>query len=176
MILVPSQTLAVISAYPDGQCDPSIIGFLAEHGFLLDESHLVVANVRVNDVVVNHNTIIGKVFLPSKMEHLLFIEKDIGLGQFTELFLEDVRDVVCVKFNTGRRQSWLSDGFHTGMFRTRREVLQKVTPPWFMTEYSQDGTAVVKCLCMHFADKARAAGFTVGNAGLAHHTPKSFSC
>ena len=61
------------------------------------------------------------------------------------------------------------------MWRVRRGVLESISPPWFLPEYSADGTEVATCSCGHFARKAAAAGFSFARAGHAGHHPKGTS-
>jgi len=58
---------------------------------------------------------------------------------------------------------------HCGLWRCSRRVLETIRPPWFQRVLAPDGTRQKRCVCLHFRDKARAAGFTVVRAGWCGH-------
>jgi len=64
-----------------------------------------------------------------------------------------------------------SDAFHSGLWRTTREVLEAIDPPWFAWPVNADGTDIAGCPCGYFAAKIRAAGFTVAQAGFVRPRP-----
>jgi len=167
----PQKTLTVVAAYPDGRMDPSLFWFFNRHGLLFDEEHIAMTNIR--DPAIAKNIIIKNILLPSDAETFIVVDNDIGFLARTDPFLDADFDLTCVVCNNGHGPAaWKEPGaFHAGLWRTHREVLEKTLPPWFRLEYSQDGTKVKRCLCMHFADKVKSMGFTVGHAGFAHHDP-----
>ena len=171
MVMDPSKTLVILAAYPDKQCDPSILGFLVEHGFVLDKAHLVMTCIR--DVACALNTAVKSIFLPSSADHLLYVEKDMGLGPMTAPFLESAGDVVCAFYETGVAHAWRNpSAFHTGLWRTNRPVLKALEFPLFMPRYSEDGTQIVECACISFAKKVIEAGFEIVQAGETVHQPR----
>jgi len=170
MIIDPKKTLTVVAAYPDGKMDPSLFGFMQDCGLLFDKDHFAIANIR--DTVVCKNRIVQDILLPSLLDTFIVLDNDIGLNtKESAPFLDAPEDLVCIECNTGN-ESWRSPtAFHAGMWRTRRDVLEAIVPPWFRIVYNNTGTKIVKCLCMYFAEKVQLAGFTVGHAGFAYHKP-----
>jgi len=169
----PKDSLVIVSCYPDGLCDPSIPAWLANRGFDLGPAGFVRGCVR--DVTCALNQAV-RVFLASPKTWLLYVERDLQVGPICDPLLSAAEDLACVQYDVGIPGAWSHPlAFHTGMWRARRGVLEAIAPPWFLPEYSPDGTEVATCCCGHFARKATAAGFSIARAGQAGHRPKGTS-
>jgi len=116
-----------------------------------------------------------KVALASNQNHFVFCDSDIRPDMESMVpFWSATADVVGAKYPTENLHAWDDPAvIHGGMWRTRREVLEALEPPYFEWEFDAEHTHVTKCLCWHFCDKVRAAGFTVAQAGTAKHEPRT---
>jgi len=165
----PDECLAVIAAYPDLQVAPQMIAWLGAIG---------VAEIQVHrygdgrmDCGYNSGVLAA---LASRYDAFIFADKDIWPGASTAAFLAASADLVSCQYDTGRgAEAWAdASAFHTGLWRTRRAVLDAVGPRPFQWTLNDKGTEASECLCRPFARRVAAAGFTIAHAGTAGHTPR----
>ena len=68
-------------------------------------------------------------------------------------------ELVACKFDVSNNKVWNDpQAMHCGLWRCSRRVLETIRPPWFQRVLAPDGTRQKRCVCLHFRDKARAAG------------------
>jgi len=174
--LDPNDTAVVIAAWPTGHVDYRLMRWLIDAQGIPWGSIMVTKiqprisayNVGVHDALENGKT------------HLLFVDHDVvptgrtGHHPSTDEFLQAAQgDIICCPCRLDIPGAWAKpDAFHCGMWRTTREALLKVEPPWFLEDYSPDGRELVNCCCAHLARRASSAGLTVGRAGWAEHAVK----
>jgi hypothetical protein len=134
-----------------------------------------IATINPNaSVITRRNKVVQDLILPRR-EHFdwfLFVDYDhFPIDGQTDAFLEDIdADVVGCQYDTGNNASWLEeDQFHMGFVRIRGAILQQIEPPWFMFEYSEDGTQVTSCECNYLRKKLRAAGAKIVRRGYVGH-------
>lgn len=162
----PHKTLAVVYAWPTGQVDYRLTGFLMDAAGL-PLANMVVVNKRCIPAAYNSGV---RDALRSPFDYFIFADHDVCPGKPTLPFLEAAGDVVCCECPVGNNVSWKEPhAFHCGLWRTNRWALARIAPPWFLEEYSEDGCDLIKCVCLHFRDKALAAGLSVVRAGWADH-------
>lgn len=175
--LDPDDCVVAIAAYPTGHVEPRLKDWL--HG-----THKIpygmVGTGKIKPLVVAYNQGILKA-LESGKRHCVFCDHDIwpvdANGNHPgsdEFFGEHDADIICMPCRLGLDGAWASPGaFHAAAWRTTRDVLLKLPPPWFDWTLSPDGAAVMECPCGYFARRAREAGFTVGRAGWGGHAVKT---
>lgn len=105
-------------------------------------------------------------------DHLLFADAAIvPINATAPLLLADA-DVANAIYQTEVEEAFdPSVVFHSELWRTTRDVLEAVDPPWFAWPVNADGTDIAGCPCGYFAAKIRAAGFTVAQAGFVRPRP-----
>ena len=173
----PMDTSVVIAAWPTGHVDWRL------SRWLIGTVGIPWGNVAVHRIqprVCAYNDGVATALAGGKT-HLVFVDHDVipagrtGHHPATEDFLAECEgDLICCPCRLEIAGAWAStDAFHCGLWRTTREALLRVPPPWFLEEYSPDGRAINKCVCAYFAHKAKAAGLTVGRAGWADHAVKT---
>ena len=167
---------AVVHCYPTGHVEPRLIRWLNENGIGWDA--IAFSNVRMIPRAYNQGV---RQALASGRRELIFADNDIipssanGNRPGTNDFLTVTdADVVCCPCELGIPGAWARpETFHCGLWRTTREALLRVSPPWFLEKYDADGTELEQCVCAYFAAKARAAGLTIVRAGWADHRVKT---
>ena len=137
----------MVASWPDGRVHPSLFALLERYGFSIDDEHLRLYQMR--DTVCAYNTAVRDLALRSPFNSFVFADNDLIYGPGTQPWFFVKADVVCVEYDIGHPANWQAPTeFHTGLWRTSREVLERMTPPWFMREDAADGTRVTKCPCM----------------------------
>ena len=104
---------------------------------------------------------------------LLFCEYDLEPSPLSGAVLDGQYDVTCVRYPVQNGDAaWASaDAFHSGIFLTRKKVLEDMGPPWFDQQISKDGLSCVGCSCAFFRDRAIDNGYSIGWVGEAGHSP-----
>ena len=103
-------------------------------------------------------------------EEFLFIDGDVEILPASAAFWESDADVVCVKAPMKNPHSWDSEfAWHDPMWRCKAIVLQTVGLPFYQYTLDNRGEKELKCICQGFADKCRAAGFSVAVSGECGH-------
>jgi hypothetical protein len=166
-----SKAAAFILAYPAGMVAVELIDWLQRVGVRA----IHVENNRTNrHIVVGYNLCVRRA-LDSAFDHFIFADNDMrpSLAE-TAPFLAAAGDIVACKYPTECGEAaWPEpSGFHTGLWRSARRVLEAIEPPWFLPSFSEDGCRVLTCECALLPLKAQRAGFTVRHAGWAGHTPR----
>lgn len=161
--------LAVISAWPDMQVEPQLIAWL---------NHIGVAQIYVHRsgdgrMDCGYNYAI-QIALGSKFNQFIFADKDIKPYNDSLEFLKGSEDCVGVAYDTGHDRAFEHDEcIHTGLWRTRRRVLEAVGIRPFMWKYNETGTGVIDCLCNPFFRRVRSRGFSTKHRGYAIHIPRN---
>jgi len=161
----PKQTKAAVLTWPNDMLHTRLASWLYLH-----VPYDNIMSLCLRDVVRARNVLVAKhlLTLPKQYTEFLFCDNDVVPGQNTAPFLEADADIVACQ--VGAPQAWaLPHGFHMGLVRIARHVFERIPPPWFQFDYSNDGMRLERCECMHFATLAREAGFTVVRAGWAGH-------
>ena len=132
------------------------------------------------DEAAQYNSMV-RLALATSHEHFVFCDADIRPHmEHMVPFWTAKQDVVGARYTTENAQAWSRpDVMHAGLWRTDRGVLEAALAlggPLFEWEYDEAHERVTKCLCRHFCDKVKAAGFTVGVAGEADHRPRKDFC
>ena len=167
----PKKCLAIIAAYPDFRVAPQLIAWLKNH-----RVHGIMAH-RAGDGQMDCGYNYGvRMAINSGYDQFIFADCDIMPTEQSIPFLNIAGDVVGCQYDNGLDGSWkLPDDFHTGLWRTHREVLEKIGPKPFEWKLNELGTERSECLCRGFAKKAQALGFKVVHAGEAVHIPRTTS-
>lgn len=112
--------------------------------------------------------------LRSDAELFCFVESDIRphVG-ITAGFWESEADVVGAIYPTEAEHAWdHAQRIHSGLWRTRRDVLEATGPPWFEWITNPARTRTEGCICLTFCQRVLDAGFTIEQAGHAQHMPR----
>jgi len=167
----PDKCLAIIAAYPDMQTTPQLIAWLRDRGIVNIELH------RHGDGRMDCGYNFGiRVALESDFNQFIFADKDIWTSGASDPFLKAKGDVVSCQYDTGQDECWdAADSFHTGLWRTKRRVLEAVGIRPFKWKLDELGITAVECLCKGFARRVKAAGFDIAHAGTALHSPRTKS-
>lgn len=166
----PDRCMAIIAAWPDKQTTPQLPTWLWSIGV----AEVLVHNYGEGQMDCCYNWSV-KLALdsPRKYNQFIFADKDIWPSVLSQPFLEERADVVACKYPTPQKHSWdAPDAFHTGLWRTKRKVLERVGIRPFQWQLNAEGIASATCLCEPFAERVKACGFTVACAGEAHHVPR----
>ena len=104
-------------------------------------------------------------------EYVVFCDSDVYPCQSaTDEWLKLNTDLTSCRCETDNPGAYGGDeAFHWALSSAKVETLKKMKPPWTMTEYNEDGTQLLRCDCMTFANNAKAAGATISHAGLCIH-------
>jgi hypothetical protein len=168
-------TLAIIAAHPVGHCTPHLINWLRDIG--IPPQRMIVHWNKRRDMISEYNWGIKHIALKSKFNHFIFCDNDLKPNlKITQPFLDLEEDLTCVEYpcQGEHKSAWTTHtAFHTGIFKCRRRVLERIARPWFEYEAIDDGCNFRKCLCLKFAQKAMQMGFTIAHAGWSDHTPRS---
>lgn len=163
----PTKTAAVVLAWPDMLVSPCLLYWLEDIG--ISRGQIAFTRSGDYDISVAYNRAIVMA-LATPAEWFLFADKDIFPSpQSTADFVTDGRDVVCARSHR-RGLCYRHDGaFHTNLWRCHRKVLEAILAPWFTPPVDATGSRWVSCVCTPFANKVRAAGFSIGWAGTCAH-------
>lgn len=165
-------TLAIIAAAPVGHCTPHLINWLRDIG--IPKERMIIHWGKRRDMISEYNFGI-RTALRSKFNHFLIMDNDLKPNlKVTQPFLNLTEDLTCVQYPCQDRceSAWAtSTSFHTGMFKCKRHVLERISKPFFEYEPLDGGCSYQRCLCLNFARKAMRQGFTVASAGWADHSP-----
>jgi len=107
----------------------------------------------------------------STLERVLFLDHDIVPFEGTAPLFEVKADIASAWYvgRDGRRHHE-GDGFvSAGCLLMTRHALQRIERPWFDTPLDSTGCGVTTCECLHFAERAKAAGFHPVRAGVVGH-------
>jgi len=168
-----SDCQVVVHGWPRGHVDARLLRWLqAVHGVRWDS----IAVTCQRGVVPAYNKGVAHA-LASGKTHLLFADNDLipvgGTPQrpgTDELMGALPADIACCMYEVSHPAAWIREGsFHTGIWRTTRQALLQIGPPWFLEGFSADGSEQTGCACMHLAEKARGAGLAIMRAGWAEH-------
>lgn len=171
----PAKTSVVIVAHPDMLVAPELLLWLLDCGF--PRRNILVSRGCARDQAVAYNKAVA-LSLTMPVEACLFADNDIRPDRvLTEPMLEMPFDFTCARTETELGlDSWKSEqAFHTGLWIARRSALVRVKPPWFAWGLSPDGSEIRGCVCEAFAQRAKQAGCSIGNAGWAKHYPRKRS-
>ena len=162
--------LVVVHACPDGMISILLAKWLKLMGW---PTLFIVTSDRNIDCTYNLGVASA---LRTSHDRFVFCDNDVrpepaGLVPFWAMDA----DVVGAEYRTeGGPGSWHDPNkIHSGFWRTRREVLEAMPPPWFHWHRSSDHTRTIGCVCGSFCDKARQLGFSIRHAGEVGHTPRS---
>lgn len=164
MPIDPSKTMLLIAAWPDCLVTPELMLWATSHRIRYIKWY------SKRFVECAYNSAIKHLALPSDCAHFIFADRDIRPGPKTEPFLAAAGSLVGCEYPLAAHGSWdHPHALHCGLWRCDRKVLESVEPPWFQRVLSPDGTHEEACVCIHFCQKALAAGFKVVRAGWADH-------
>jgi hypothetical protein len=168
-----NDTLVMISAHPVGHCTPHLINWLRDIG--IPSERIVVHWSKRREIISEYNYGI-RYALRSKFNHFIFADNDVKPNvKVTQPFLDLEEDLTCVEYPCQDRceSAWATQtAFHTGIFKCKRRVLERIPKPWFEYQPLDNGCSYQKCLCLNFARKAMRQGFTIAHGGWADHTPQ----
>jgi hypothetical protein len=164
MAVEPSKTMMLIAAWPDRLVAPELIIWATRHRFRRVQWY------SKRFVECAYNSAIKRLALPSEFDHFIFADHDIRPNEKTDAFLQADGELVVCQYNMDNNESWEDpQAMHCGLWRCDRKVLEAIEPPWFQRVLTDDGTDEKSCVCMHFRNKALAAGFRVVRAGWTDH-------
>lgn len=133
------------------------------------------------DLIAFRNRAVRDVVLvqPAEIEWAVFVDNDVtithpGVDEFLKL-TADVASCRC-PMPPGTEAWRTANAFHTTFWFARIEVFRAMAPPWFEFRYSVDGCEMLACECQVFAEKVRAAGFTVAHGGRCGHACEGKWC
>ena len=155
-----SKCLLTVLAYPNSEVSSDTFFYFLDVG--LPKGNILVVGEE-NPVIINRNLIMRDIVLPrkDKFEWMIFIDKDnIPKRGLTDPFLDEVDfDVVGCEYPLKSLGAWNKpEIFHMGLVRMRPEIIQKVSPPWFLYEYNEDGTRLKGCECSYLRNKLVESG------------------
>lgn len=170
----PKTTAAVVLCHPAALVAPALLYWLQDIG--IPRKHVLFnPGNKWSWAVAMNESCRRVVALPEKIDTVIFADADVRPTKRTAVMLERPYDVTCARcdLETGHAAWTDPHAFHTGLFIARRIVLHALLPPWFDWSLTADGTAFTGCGCASFAARVKAAGYTIGHAGTADHTPDS---
>ncbi len=164
----PEHARAVVLSWPDRSLTFEAARWLFQ---LLPGGNVV--SVSARDIERARNLAVRDVCLasPAEVEAFIFIDRDMRPDPAkVRPWVEAEADVVACEYRCHNTAAWSEPwGFHMGLVRVTRRVLETVKPPWFAFGRTADGARITSCECMHFARKVREAGFEVVRAGWCGH-------
>ncbi|HOD84746.1 MAG TPA: hypothetical protein PKG77_25300 [Phycisphaerae bacterium] len=171
MIYRPDNARAFVCCMPDFRVRPELIQWLVQVARVPFERIAYVQHPRLSSCVYNR-AVATALRVAGPGDHLLFADADIVPTNATAPLLLAEADVANAIYQTEVEEAFdPPDAFHSGLWRTTREVLEAIEPPWFAWPVTADGTDITGCPCGFFAAKVRAAGFTIAKAGFVRHRP-----
>jgi len=173
-----SRTRFFVTAWPNNKWPIEVILFIEKvtEGLTLHPGYR--DSVKVRDRTCARNTAIRRALnSPDHFRSFIFIDNDVRPGPKSLRFLELEADVICceVPMRTDPAWSW-PNSYHDSFWCTSRKVLEAIQPPWFMQQYSEDGTRMIGCICKSFQKKVLAAGFSIAHGGWAEHDRDASWC
>lgn len=164
-------TRAYVLTWPNHMIAMELIAWLHHLGIAFDRLTTITFPARDLASANNHYCQLAK---RAKEKFCIFADNDIRpTPAGTAPFLDCPLDVVACETDCQGHPWGSASEFHAGMWRTRKEVLLKIKPPYFGWKYNDVGK-IVGCTCQMFRQKALNAGFSVGHAGFAKHVPAKF--
>lgn len=110
-------------------------------------------------------------------ENIVWFDNDLQPDHRLNPMFEVEADIVGAQYDLGSPNPWLQpDSVHAAAMRFNRKVIEAMTAPYWLHEYSDDGTSVKSCDCGYFIQKAKALGFTVARAGYSAHGHQRSHC
>ena len=162
----PNDCIVVIQTYPDGQAQTDIWGCLYAKGIPMENVNFV--NMR--DVIVARNFAVQHYILPSGKNTALLLDNDVRPGLAgTERFWDADGDIVGAYAPMGSLALHINGAVHCGMMRVNTDIFKALSPPWFDFVRTPDGCGTIECECSYFTQRARAAGYSVVQAGYCGH-------
>jgi len=172
VIYQPDNARAFVCCMPDFRVRPELIQWLVQVARLPFERIAYVQHPRLSSCVYNR-AVATALQVSGPGDHLLFADADIVPINATAPLLLSEADVANAIYQTEVEEAFdPPDAFHSGLWRTTRDILDAIQPPWYSWPLNADGTDITGCPCGYFAAKVRAAGFTIAKAGFVQHQPK----
>lgn len=171
----PARTSVCVTAHPDLLVAPELILWLLDIG--IPRRNILISRGNPRDQAAAFNWAVSK-SIKMPVDHCLFSDNDIRPDiKLTEPMLEMPYHFTCARTETETgMDAWRDqDSFHTGIWIADRMALSRVPAPWFAWGLNADGSEIKTCVCDHFSKAAKAAGYTIGNAGWALHVPRKAS-
>jgi len=171
----PEKTIAVILAYPNNLVTLDLIEWL--HAVGIPRERVRTHTGMFRDICCAYNYGIKHVALKTNAEQFIFADNDIRPNpRQTAPFLEIDADVVGCEYEGefSHETTWgPASSMHCALWRCHRSVLERIKPPWFAWDYTDDGCNIRGCICSAFSMKVLNAGFTVAHGGWAKHEPQT---
>jgi len=162
----PREALWVAIAWPDFSVDWRVHTFLTDLGVPLANQVCVC----LSPFTRAYNWAIANLVLKHSHPWAAFIERDMRPSGIVRPWIEAEGDVVGCFYPTACAASWASEhAIHSGLWRARRAVFERLKPPWFEWQFSANGADVRSCACLRFARRCVEAGFVVKRAGWCDH-------
>jgi hypothetical protein len=162
-----NETRVVVFAYPDHRWPLDIVCWYEQ----LQKKWPKIGRTSLakkNQVCARNHAIESS--LKTHYNSFIFCDADVKPVWRTDSFLALETDVKCCQMEHRSRFAWTDPtSFHDGLWFTTREVLEAIEPPWFHHTYNHQHTEMLHCICHSFAEKAKAAGFTISHGGWAEH-------
>ena len=168
----PLDTLVVICTYPSGQAHPAIFAALEANG--IPKTAIQISDHR--DTVGARNASVRDQIFPSGKSTAILFDADMIPGKATERFWKTPGDIVGAYYPSGDLRHWENGNVHCGMMRVNVEVFQTLPAPWFQLTRDAYGANMLQCEGNYLTSRARAAGFTVKQAGFCAHSGKHEGC
>ena len=168
-----STTAAVVLCHPAGLVSPALLYWLQDIG-VQRRNVLFNPGNKWSWAVAMNDSCRRVCELPEKIDTVIFADADVRPSmRETSPMIRRPYDVTCARcdLETGDKVWDDPHAFHTGLFILRRIVLHTLRGPWFEWSTNEDGSAMTGCGCASFAARVKAAGYTIGHAGRADHTP-----
>lgn len=107
----------------------------------------------------------------TELPDVLMLDDDMVPVHGTDALLRSDADVAAARYiRKDGHEVHADDGEGgCGCMKISRNALEKIDPPWFAFEFSDDGSRVTSCECGYFSRKARRAGFHPVKAGVIGH-------
>lgn len=165
-------TRVIIFAYPDKRIPVELADWVWSRYRSDGHPHENVLTLAIDGLIRARNTAVKQYVLgaPDRFKWFLFIDKDVRPCMASDEIYGLTTDIRACRVATKNSTAWAkSNSFHTPMYLARREVFEKMTPPWFMHVHSNDGTELQACECEFFRRKALKLGITISHTGYAGH-------
>ncbi len=164
----PTECLFIVNYPPARMLADELADWLVGMG-VWRRTFRITANQRTHSA--QYNTTVAFALAHDDWEHVVFADHDIRPhADRMAKFWSIEADVVGANYPVAGEHAWdRPDAIHTGLWRTRRNVLEATGPVWFAEEYNAERTQLTACCCHHFCDKIRAAGYRIARGGYAMH-------
>jgi hypothetical protein len=170
----PATVEVRLFSFPDGAMAVPTMWWLLQR---FPHENIVDAKLENCPLPVARNIVAGE-FLNHDKPWLLMVDRDVIPDHRTDYLFtqEDMPDLACCAWDPCTSH-WHADRtiWHMSFALIHRKVLEGLEKPWFKMELSEDGYKAT-CDCHYFSQKARAAGFTTGNCGVAGHKSSRAWC